>query len=266
MRNFLIRAAITVFIAAAFDFALLVLNPDGFMRYQADTRHFLDDAVTTSQATDYTLLPGRHYFSDWTLTVNADGTRWVPASDIESERSIAFIGDSVTMGWGVDDYNAWVNLVARELSGWRVVNAGTSGFDSRNIRLTQEVIDADIYIYYIIDNDHERNTPGIGYLPSWQPATLRYLRYIFHDAGDAVNYVSFDSDIKTLAAREVYFVGHGELLKRVAARYPAQSFEIEQWTSIISGADGHADLRGNQEIAAQMIEVIKIIRGNDDKN
>lgn len=250
-----------IIIPALIEVGLYAVNPAGFVQYQDDFRAFLDTAITTDQTTDYALLPGRHFFADWIMTVNTDGTRWVPASNIEAEKEIAFIGDSVTMGWGVDDYDTWVNLVARTLPDWRIVNAGVARFNSRNVRLTLRAVNADVYIYYITDNDHEKNAPGIDYTPRWQPLTLRYLRYIFRarKAATEPDYKRFDADITEIAGANVFFVGHGELFNRVAARYPSRAFWLERWTSNISAVDGHADKAGNQEIAEQMIEVVREI-------
>src|SRR5688572_6915252 len=58
------------------------------------------------------VLPaGVYSFPIWTAHINPDHTRLVPDNAAGNCR-IAFVGDSVTFGLGVDDAETWVNLLA----------------------------------------------------------------------------------------------------------------------------------------------------------
>jgi hypothetical protein len=244
-------------LALAFlDGTLALIDPLGIVRFRGDLRQFYAEASHLSDVTDYVLTPGIHDFGDWVMAVDTDGRRIVPDTAQDCVQTLAFVGDSVTMGFGVDDAETWVNLVAREFPGLCFINAGVSGYNSRSVRETLPA--ADIYIYYIVENDVETVTPPHPSSPL-DSTLYRYLWYLYHKphVGTKAELARFWADIEDLAARGIYFVGDSDLMARVAAQYPAQSFMVERWNTTVSWADGHADANGNQEIATQMIEIVK---------
>ncbi|HVS18603.1 MAG TPA: GDSL-type esterase/lipase family protein, partial [Planctomycetota bacterium] len=65
-------------------------------------------------------------------TINADGFRGprVPRERTPGVARIACVGDRHTFGWGVDDGETWPAVLARELEGVEVINAGVNGYDA----------------------------------------------------------------------------------------------------------------------------------------
>ncbi|WP_255035597.1 hypothetical protein [Lacihabitans soyangensis] len=77
----------------------------------------------------YTLKPGRssfnHHEFDIQLEINSVGLR-DKENDLASPKAI-FLGDSYTMGWGVDQENTFVELF-QKASGLKSLNAGVSSY------------------------------------------------------------------------------------------------------------------------------------------
>lgn len=64
--------------------------------------------------------------------INEDGFRGprIPRERTPGVARIAAVGDSHTFGWGVEDDETWPAVVARELDGVEVLNAGVNGYDA----------------------------------------------------------------------------------------------------------------------------------------
>ena len=169
-RHCLIAALIGVLLALLTAEALLArFDPLGFV-------YFRDQAYLSAQMIPdprgYNFRPGTYPLS-FALTILPDGTRAVPDTG-PAAVTLVFIGDSVTFGYGVDDDQTWVNLIARTLPGVHVINAGVSGYNSTNVaRTVAQFPDADALVYLIVNNDAEPEKlpdfdhPRSSEQPSW---------------------------------------------------------------------------------------------------
>ncbi|MEO8398085.1 MAG: hypothetical protein ABI700_34140, partial [Chloroflexota bacterium] len=142
----------------------------GYFRDQADLNlHLIADPR------GYTFQPGTYKLSKSSFTILPDGNRAVPDTPPNAKKTLVFMGDSVTFGYGVDDDQTWVDLVAGDLPGVHVIDAGVSGFNSANVVRTLALYpDAQALVYLIIDNDADpENRPAFG--KARLPAALSWL-------------------------------------------------------------------------------------------
>ncbi len=103
-------------------------------------------------------IPSKHngVKGSWRLTTDGEGFRATPPS---SGPEVLFMGDSVTMGFGVNDAEAFPAVVAGMLGrSVRVVNAGVSGYSSEQGRvyladLLPRLKPAVVVIEFGIDDD-----------------------------------------------------------------------------------------------------------------
>ena len=207
------------------------------------------------------VLPAGDYrFPTWTAHINPDHTRYVPDNGVGDCR-VAFVGDSVTFGLGVNDAETWVNLLAANHPAWDMVNAGVAGYNSLAVRFTIADTPADVYIYLITDNDaafqlfHPVVTPQRGYQPAlqiyWRVWQIQRQGYEFPQ--QMIGSVRrFDRDIAALSEQtQVLVVGFAddELAQSAHEQYPAVVL-LPKYTETISFADPHPNIAGHQQIAA----------------
>ncbi len=197
-----------------------------------------DDKVT------YTLKPGSCEFSnfefDTRVTVNSAGLRSTEA-DLVAPEAI-FLGDSSTMGWGVEDAETFPRRVA-DRTALRTLNAGISSYGTARAAKLLERLDTSAVRYVVVQyaaNDvaenrelfengrlriSDRNTfdeftttyrRDRSYYPGhYSLATLLYLWWSITDpdkfsAGTAVPPTSVDDEV-------IYFLN---ALERIAAVVP----------------------------------------------
>ena len=141
----------------ALEFGLRLTDPLGALRYFGDLRAVY--AAYREDVSRYAMRPGSYTFSNWQAIILPDGSRRVPDT-APTDCTIVLVGDSVTFGLGVSDGDTWANLVARELPGVQLVNAGVAGASITSVAATIEATRADGYVYLIIDNDDAPESPG----------------------------------------------------------------------------------------------------------
>ncbi len=174
-----------------------------------------------------------------------------------------FIGDSVTFGYGVDDDQTWVNLIARDAA--RRPRHQRRGerlqLDQRRSRTLAQYPDADALVYLIVNNDAEpEKQPDFDHLrppdtSSWLALYLlnlpEYLSPISASdeiaRGDIPRY--FDDLRAILAIERVLAVAFDDAFGRMTVRDCCAIPLIARGTDRVSPADGHPGVRGNQEIA-----------------
>jgi lysophospholipase L1-like esterase len=68
----------------------------------------------------------------WWMTLNADGFRG--PDPVKGKKTILFLGDSFTFGWGLDDHDVFPAVIRAELSqdykGYQVINGGVPGYNT----------------------------------------------------------------------------------------------------------------------------------------
>ena len=269
-RRSLIALLLGILLAILLSEALLArLDPLGFA-------YFRDQMTLASlivpDPRGYNFRSGTHVLSEFAFTLLPDGlyagTRAVPDTNPTAAKTLVFVGDSVTFGYGVDDAQTWVNLVARQRPDWQVVNAGVSGYNSTNVRRSvAQYPAADALVYLIVNNDAEpENLPDLSPAPpdmgSWLALYLvnlpEYLHPVSADEliarGEIARYFADLRAIRTDG--RVRLVAFDDAFGRLTAREFPDVALIERGTDRVSPADGHPGVRGNQEIAAQMLPLL----------
>ncbi len=265
-RRRLIALLLGILLALVLSEALLArFDPLGFA-------YFRDQMVLASlivpDPRGYNFRSGTHVLSEFTFTLLRDGTRAVPDTNLAALKTLVFIGDSVTFGYGVGDAQTWVNLVARQRPDLHVVNAGVSGYNSTNVRRGIDQYPADdALVYLIVNNDAEpENQPDLMPAPpemgSWLALYLVNLPEYLHPVG-ADELIArgeigrFFDDLRQIRAdARVRLVAFDDAFGRMTARQFPDVALIEWATDRVSPADGHPGVRGNQEIAAQILPLL----------
>ncbi len=267
-RRGLIALLLGLLLALLLGEALLAwFDPLGFA-YFRDQRTLA--SLLVPDVRGYNVRSGTHVLSSFTFTLLADRTRAVPDTNAAASRTLVFVGDSVTFGYGVDDAQTWVNLVARQRPDLHVVNAGVSGYNSTNVRRgVEQDRTADALVYLIVNNDAEpENQPDFAPTPpemgSWLALYLVNLPEYLHPVGadeliargDMARYFA---DLRQIRADgRVRLVAFDDAFGRLTAREFPDVALIERGTDRVSPADGHPGVRGNQEIAAQMLPLLPL--------
>lgn len=233
----------------------------GYFRDQADLNpHLIPDPR------GYTFQPGIYKLSASSFTILPDGNRAVPDTLPNAKKTLVFVGDSVTFGYGVDDDQTWVDLVAGDLPAVHVIDAGVSGFNSSNALRTLALYpEAQGLVYLIIDNDADpENRPNFDKVR--HPAALTWLEvyllnlpdYLFPVSAPPTDLPRYLADLRQINADgRVLLVAFDEEFSRMTIRQCCAVALIERGTDRVSPADGHPGVIGNQEIAAQMLPLIR---------
>lgn len=273
-QNLLLLLGGVVMAFALLEVGLRVIDPLGIHRMATLNIEFAEAVVAHERG--YALPPGSHRFRGWTATIDPQHNRVVPATP-QRDCQIVVLGDSVAFGYGVDDNETWINLLAAE-SNAQFINKALTGYDLNEILRSFNEEAADGYIYMMVGNDafaaptfrpgFERHSNAADL--SWTLQPLYWLRYEFLRGTFTYRYI-------LLNRQEPLGVGHGEVLDHdwyfeqvqpmmqrddvlvlgfAGDDLTEQMHEkyndvvlMPRWTSNISWMDGHADAVGNQQIA-----------------
>jgi hypothetical protein len=267
---------ITIMTLLTVDTFLYHLDPLGVVAiHHAQATYLL---LMQPHPSGYRLRAGQHRLHNYTMTITQEGYRATPDS-ATSDCTIAAIGDSLTMGVGVDDANTWVNLLAREIQQASWVNAGRGDYSAGNIWALLENTPADGYLWLIFSNDAITPMREIPVLidPNaniYLPATRLYLNYVRGlspaSGGDTPNYgeqpgrpVDFEQfwryadDILTHPHVLAFAFADNVLGVESFSRYD-NVYVIPPFTARLSYADGHPSIQGHQQIAAAMLPQVKL--------
>lgn len=266
-RRRLIAVLLGILLALLLGEALLAwLDPLGFI-YFRDQAYLASEIIPDPRG--YGLRPGTYPLS-FALTILPDGTRAVPATNEAADTTLVFLGDSVTFGYGLDDEQTWVNLIARELPGVHVVNAGVSGYNATNVRrAAAHYPDAAALVYLIVNNDaepekqpdfdHPRSPVQLSWLALYLLNLPEYLSPVSAQAeiarGDIPRY--FDDLRGLLADDRVLALAFDDAFGHMTIERCCAISLIERGTDRVSPADGHPGVRGSQEIARQILTLLR---------
>jgi hypothetical protein len=256
MRTILKCLFVCLLTLALIESVLRFVDPLGAHRYYHDLSILHTMLIRTPDG--YGLVAGDYTYSNWSARILPDGTRHVPDSAV-SDCTIAFLGDSVTFGQGVDDSATFVNVVAQQVEA-RIINTGTPGYGSRNVLRRYQGMKASGFVYLVFTNDAELPYQPLNDVPLvWQGyhrlAIESYIE-LSKRGSRQQEWRRFDSDLRTLNARgDVLFVAFedAKLWYQGVQRIVPDVRLIALYRDVISYADPHADERGNQFIAAQML-------------
>jgi hypothetical protein len=252
---------ITVLSLIVVEVTLSILDPWG--------SKFFDDLVALKNVSQVDskrgyILPAGHYqFSHWSVTELENGTRNVPAN-AGGKCQVVFVGDSMTWGYGVNDNETWVNLLAAALPEINAVNAGLYGYSSANIRDTMiDFPSADILVYLIIQDDHKEKATLIR--ESRRSAIEKYVDFIMlvrrqvvdTEEGKGTDKSHFISDIEKMQQdRRVLLLG----LDEPPGRYLTDGLNVKlipKSNHRISVMDIHPDPIGHREMADAILPILR---------
>jgi hypothetical protein len=260
MRAKITRAVIGVLIAllltmVMLEAALWFIDPLGIATYVYD----LSTMVVIANAEGFTLPPGHHALRHWSYTIDEFGNRVMPPS--ESACTIAFAGDSVTFGQGVDDDETFAYKIALENPSMRFINLGKIAYNIANVRRAIERHPASGHIYLISDNDDGlpwERPPETWGQPRELPPRLSATRYYIaafqeRSAAPVTDAEAFWRDLGALRARgDVLMLAvESPLGARVVERDPDIQL-VPHWgrERAISWIDGHPNPAGHDHIKA----------------
>lgn len=235
------------------DGLLRTIDPLGVQRYVNDSALWIA-RVTPDPARDYHIAPGSYRLSNWTLTILPDGTRAVPATNVNAPCTVVTVGDSQTFAMGVSDADTWPNLLARRYDQVRIVNAGLPGTNADDALLNIRAFPrADGYLYLLSENDADAPPP----LSNWhmgeeRPTLALYWTYLHAGAYGpgataATLWTTLDAIIAMPRVQIVAYRG-GKMTTEAAARYPSLVL-VPLYKGVISAIDHHANVAGNIETA-----------------
>jgi len=255
---------------------LRLIDPWG-LRYFNDLARMGNELFIYDEARGYLMEDGDHSFSHWRASIR-QGVRVVPATNPEAACTLAVLGDSVAFGYGVDDEQAWANLLAARFPQVRVINAAIPRYNSTNVLLSARDLQArggaDAYFYLIIGNDIEApmdirnlrfNGDGAGL-----PQMVRYLNFAIFRGGGTDYSPAPEGDTTTLDDSPAMRRLLGEMAELSAIpNMHLAAFQYEPLTNTlleagfdlallrypdrrISLADYHLNPQGNAELAEQI--------------
>lgn len=235
---------------ALVEIGLRLFDPWGLLRAEAD-QNMLYSRFVADIRYGYHPQPGHYTFSNWQAEVLSDTSRRVPASKPHG-CTVVFLGDSVTFGFGVNDADTWVNLIAQQLA-IHAINAGVYSYNTERVRDRLNMYPgADLYIYLFFENDGDPD-------PNWQQPyhsqwALQYYGYMLNHPvrRDVPHTPGFAAALADLKQRTLIIAFDRDDLSRRSG-----AVLIPPYTHVISRADAHADPTGNREIATAMTPIVQ---------
>lgn len=197
--------------------------------------------------TGYSYPTGVYTVQGHTVTIDDIGNRITPQRD-NAACTVAFIGDSVTFGFGTSDDETFAYRLADALPGVQMINTGKAGYDSLNLALSVIDAEADLYVYLVVGNDAGE--------PTWHGThfdnriAIRNMLMYFH-ASSLTYTIEHDLYAQTLDVLEYFDVLYVGLDDNQATRIAQQRVDILMLPAIerISIADQHPTAQGHETIA-----------------
>lgn len=211
--------------------------------------------IQGADRTGYSFKQGNLMMGTYHATILADGSRRVPDTNIHADCQIAFIGDSVTFGWGVEDSETFVNLIAEKFPNIHFLNTARPGYNAGNIARLIPAYPASAYIYLAIDNDNQYPTVYKKVEQQTMPllAMQAYIgAYVIGQGKEDPHYLE---DIQRIIDAHALLLGFAYDQKLVLRNLPF--IYLPYWTYSISKADGHPNAQGHQAIANAMLPYVQ---------
>lgn len=128
------------------------VDPWGANAYYNDLDTLKTHYVADSER-GYTLPTGIYQLGHWSLTITSTG-RLVPDTTPDNP-IIALVGDSLTMGHGVNDSDTFANQLARRFPNCTFRDYGLNGYNTAQVQATIDNTIAAHYVYTLVSNDAE---------------------------------------------------------------------------------------------------------------
>lgn len=272
LKHMLTILFIVISTVAILEAALAVFDPTGVIYMNEISALFFRDTARPDPR-GYRVTPGEHHGRYWSFTIQPDGTRLTPDTNPGAARTAVFIGDSLTFGYGVNDRDVWVNLLARDFTDWQLINPSMPAFNAENYARTFDLYpDADVIFVVTIPNDL---TAG-AYIAPFEPPPIYayvdlYLRTLqgrlapppLNEAELRDVSVKWEASLRRMAAdpRVHVITFPGAYAQQVARVVPNVS-TVGYFTSTVSKIDPHASIAGNRELYESMLPVVRAVLGN----
>lgn len=269
----LVRRLLGIAVGTALTLVLLegllrLVDPFGVAYFHDLAANFYDVALPDPRG--YVVAPGQYRASHWSFTIGDDHTRAVPDTNPDAERTMVFIGDSVTFGYGVEDAETFVNLVAREFPDWRVVNDSYPGWNIQNLEAALQMHpDADLIFVLTITNDSDepmRTADMRGWRPPYVQLYATMIVWLVRGfplpSPETVAALepAWRASIANIAAdpRVTLLVidTTGDYDRRVAEMFPAQTEILRNYSALISTVDSHPDPSSHAYLAGQIVPIV----------
>lgn len=239
------------------EMLLRVFDPLGIYQMSVNLAAQLNSYVASPRG--YVMYPGKYELRGWTATIDEHGNRVLPDAHAGA-CELAFIGDSITFGVGVNDAETFANIIAGEVAA-HVTNTAHGGHNSGNILRTLNATDADGFVYVTVYNDDQPDQVVTDTQPRHTPYTvLATATYILSGLrGNAAAKVidpQFAANMAQIAARDdvlmVTFDWRNAWADTLRAFEP-ELVTIPVYQGRVSYIDGHPNARGHAEIAAALV-------------
>lgn len=265
----------------AIEVLLRVVDPWG-MSYFDDLAYMGDELFSVHPQRGYYIPDGTYQLSHWSATF-ADGARVLPDNNTQATCEVVILGDSVAFGYGVDDADAWANLIAQALANVRLVNTALPRYNSTNVLGSLQAFpDGDAYLYLIIENDienainpatHTFAGQGVGIpqivryanffvfrgtsTPIWESGGSGYPTEGIHRDSPLIQrfFGELDQILQDERVELAAFAGYAITNTLLARDYDVQVLDYPPHP--ISFADDHLNEIGNRELATQMLPIFQ---------
>jgi hypothetical protein len=261
-----VTAALTL---ALIEVLLRATDPFGVAYFHDLAANFYDVALPDPRG--YVVAPGEYRASHWSFTILGDHTRAVPDTPADAERTMVFIGDSVAFGYGVEDEETFVNLVARAFPDWRVVNDSYPGWNIQNLEAAWKMhSDADLIFVLTITNDlHEpmRTADMRGWRPTYIQLYATMVWWLLRgfpvpsaeavaalEPGwlESITRIATDPRVTLLVIDTT-----GGYDDRVMDLFPDKTHRLENFSSLVSTVDSHPDPSSHAFLAEQIVPIVR---------
>jgi hypothetical protein len=248
---------VTLLATLTLEGLLRLVDPWKIGNWLNDTRLLSERAIAPDLERGYSYQPGKYQLSNWTVTITAQRTRYVPDTN-SAGCKIVLLGDSGTFGLGVSDANTWANLLAREYPAADIINPAVPGYNIDNVLLLRRAFpDAAGYLYLMDGNDSEAQYRTDTVIP--QESAIFYYAWWARQIAPKTQAAApmtelpdhFKEVLRAIASdpRVVVVAFDSSPLARLAAEQFPVSL-MKPYTHYVSRIDSHPDIEGHKEVEA----------------
>jgi hypothetical protein len=211
--------------------------------------------------TGYMYPPNTYELEYYRVTIVDDGKRAVPDSG-SGDCVIAFVGDSMTWGQGVNDDETFANLLAINFPNVTIWNTARGGYGVENVAALIDHYEADGYIWLVYFNDA---IPFLTLTPVYNQHRSALELYANLFVSKLFTSVNDDQDVT--------WGDHAPLAQSIVQREDLLAFGFEDdplareavlWGAVlipnphdpVSAADGHPGVEGHQRIAENLLPLV----------
>ena len=215
-------------------------------------------AGSTKVIAGHIVLPeGKLEGKRFDVVILENNTRYVPDTTA-NDCQIVFIGDSVTFGFGVNDDETFVNLIAQEFPQVEFINAGVHGYNSQQVRMSMKRFgEASGFVWLIVSNDS--HAPVIASVPAPRKNRFYWLEYFdraFPNHKPRPPYqeykTRFDNDASVIIEAGTLLLAYN-INSDLVDKLDVEPISIDAKRFRLARAEGHPNADGHELIKQQML-------------